>query len=168
MKKIQLSQGYEVSVDDEDYEELNKYKWHIGKRKGFNYAYRKYHDKEIYKKTKNKSKATISIAMHRQIMKTTKGFDVDHLDHNTSNNQKENLRNVTRSQNNTNRNKRIGTSSKYKGVCWNKGNKKWVAIIWNKHLGCFDTEEEAALAYNKVAAELYEHAKLNILKENNE
>jgi group I intron endonuclease len=67
--------------------------------------------------------------------------------------------------------KRIkNSSSRYVGVSYDKKNKKWAASIqWNGkrlHLGRFNTELEAALAYNAKALELYgSRAKLNIIEE---
>ncbi|MFX0181968.1 MAG: AP2 domain-containing protein [Candidatus Hodarchaeota archaeon] len=57
-------------------------------------------------------------------------------------------------------------SSKYKGVYWSKSKKKWQAYIKknNKryHIGTFTEEDEAGLAYNRKALELFgEFACLN-------
>lgn len=61
---------------------------------------------------------------------------------------------------------RQGTSSRFKGVSWNKGRRKWEAFIAKggkqRHLGLFICEKEAAAAYNEAAIELHgEFAKLN-------
>jgi len=111
-------------------------------------------------------------------MKTPKGMHTDHilngeefdkqypeLKYSGLLNIKSNLRVVTVSQNHMNRNTNYG-SSKYKGVAWHKGGKKWLAqIMINgklKHLGYFTSEEEAAQCYNEAAIKLFgEHALLN-------
>ena len=78
---------------------------------------------------------------------------VDHIDRNPKNNQIENLRWVTRIQNNRNKTKMKNTTSKYYGVCWHKkANKYLVTIMINKkkiHLGYFVNEEDGAKRYNK-------------------
>ncbi len=59
--------------------------------------------------------------------------------------------------------KRNGTS-KYRGVRKVKEYRGWIACINNKHIGTFNTEKEAAIAYNKSAIELLGNkAKLNII-----
>jgi hypothetical protein len=95
---------------------------------------------------------------------------VDHIDLNKLNNKLSNLRWATYSENSLNvQYKSIGTS-KYKGVSWSKGRKKWISNISinNKQnfIGAFDLELEAALSYNQKAKEVQgEFAYINIIKE---
>ena len=153
MKEINLTQGQVALVDDEDFEYLNQFKWCVTKSKNLRtfYAQREYHSN--------------TIIMHRVIMGTPKGTFVDHIDHNGLNNQKSNLRNITPHQSAFNRQKpNINTTSKYKGVCYDKGHFK--ATIKkdgkSRHIGSFKTEFEAALAYDIMAKELFgEFACLN-------
>ena len=103
--------------------------------------------------------------MHRLIMDAQERQEIDHADGNGLNNQKDNLRFCTHSQNHMNRKPTKG-SSKYKGVSWHKAAKKWNArITLNKKtvsIGYFDSEIIAAKAYDEKAIELFgEFAKLN-------
>ena len=88
-----------------------------------------------------------------------KDLFVDHIDHNGLNNQKYNLRIATHSQNCQNRRPCKNSSSKYRGVCWHKKNKKWTAHIKidkkTIYLGIFESEEDAAMAYDAKAKELH-------------
>jgi len=160
MKRIKLTQGKWALVDDSDFERLNQWKWFADKQGNTFYAVR--------------NSATINgkqtrIRMHRVIMNTHEGMETDHADRNGLNNQKHNLRICTKSQNRMNRKKYVKNSSKYKGVTWAKYAKKWRARIQINikaiFLGHFLLEEEAALAYNKKAKELFgEFAYLNKIK----
>jgi UDP-N-acetylglucosamine pyrophosphorylase len=85
MKEIQLIPEGVSLVDDEDFEYLNQFKWY----NHYNIAYRTIRENNMSK----------LIGMHREIMKTPKGLEVDHWDHNTLNNQKSNLRNCTHKEN---------------------------------------------------------------------
>ncbi len=85
-------------------------------------------------------------------------------------NQRHNLRAVTRTQNECNKPARKNKSSKYKGVTWLKTLKKWQAKIkiggTKISLGYFplDQEIQAALAYNEAALKYHgQFAHLNSL-----
>ena len=90
---------------------------------------------------------------------------LDHIDRDKSNNSIENLREVTFSQSNANRDKASKPKlSRYKGVSKNRYY-TWKATIQGTFLGCFETEHLAAAAYNKAATKIFgEHAKLNVLE----
>ena len=95
---------------------------------------------------------------------------VDHIDSKAKlNNTTENLRWATQKEQCRNRSARSNTSSQYKGVSWNKFHSRWTAYITRNvkqtHLGYFQSEEEAALTYNKEAIEYFgEFAKLNVIE----
>lgn len=150
MKYIQLTQGKETMVDDEDYEELNKWQWFYKQHSGGGYAQR---NSEYVK-----GKVRRTIRMHRQIMGTPNGFETDHINGDKLDNQRGNLRIVTKSQNQWNRKKQAG-SSKYKGVYWNKNTKRWhVQLQMNGKkvwLGYYPTEHEAAAAYAAGVAKFF-------------
>ena len=84
---------------------------------------------------------------------------VDHKDRNKLNNNIENLRELTDSENKRNSNKKkIECTSKYKGVSWSKRQRKWEARlkVSGKYLflGYFDNEDDAGQAYNNKIREL--------------
>lgn len=84
---------------------------------------------------------------------------VDHINHNTLDNRRSNLRICTTQQNTFNRGPQKNNSSGFKGVHWSKKMSKWVARIKHHgrgmHIGVFSVKEEAALAYDAVALELF-------------
>lgn len=100
-------------------------------------------------------KASRSIRMHRAIMNAPDGMDVDHINRNTLDNRRANLRNATRSQNLHNTDAPKHNTSGRKGVCWYPNYSKWRAFITvdrkQRTLGYFATIEEACAA--RAAAE---------------
>lgn len=160
MKTIILTKGQSVLVDDTDFEWLNQFKWYARKNRGDGYV-------AVRTCWCPFGKKYYHIKMSRQITSCPQGLQVDHRDHNTLNDQRFNLRNCTRAENQRNRKKQqISTSSQYKGVCWSKRDKKWRAMIDfdNKFesLGHYRNEIEAAQAYDKAAQKYFgEFAYLN-------
>ena len=88
--------------------------------------------------------------LHRIITNAPKGYEVDHIDRNTLNNRRENLRVCTRQENSRNKTKQRNNTSGYKGVSWDKAKKKWRAFISvdkkQIFLGRYDNIEEAIKA----------------------
>ena len=151
MKEIQLTQGKVALVDDEDFEYLSQWKWHIEKVRNNIYAKRT--------SSRNEDGKQSTIRMHRFIMNAKKYEIVDHENRNGLDNQKHNLRFCTRNQNAYNRKAFKGSTSRYKGVWQSKGRNKWVSRIWingkQKYLGTFEDENQAAKAYNIVALQIH-------------
>ena len=137
MKKIQLGghrknasvRGFAI-VDNKDFEYLNQYRW-------YPYARGK------YAVTKRNRKV---IFMHHLICKTPKGFLTDHINRNTHDNRRKNLRVVTREQNMFN--------VPGIGVGKHKHTNKWRAFISSKnkhiHLGVFSSRKKALEARKKA------------------
>lgn len=137
-----------ILFDLEDYDLIKNYYWRIQTKKN-NY------------KTAVTTLNT-PIKMHRLILGLTNpDIKVDHINRNPLDNRKSNLRICTSQENNCNTPPR---HSGYKGV--QKDYNRWVARITKDGkqitIGRFDTSEEAALAYNEKAKELFgEFAYLN-------
>lgn len=121
MKRIQLTQGKYALVDDEDYEWLNQWKWHIKTSKKSN-TYYAVRTQAINGKKKH-------IKMHRQILNCTDNLNVDHINRKGFDNQRKNLRTATHQQNMMNRKGDKNSSSKYKGVRWDKNRNVWLTQI---------------------------------------
>lgn len=156
MKKIKLNGKYafgkEAIVDDLDFEKLNTVSWRIEKR-----------GRELYYAVNSKG-----IRMHSFLMNTPKGMHTDHMNGDGLDNQRENLRNCTASENIINSKIRIDNTSGYKGVCWVKNRNKWRAYLKSNkktlHLGMFLSKEEAARAYdNKVKSLFGNFGRLNFV-----
>ena len=151
VRYIPLTKGLFAIVDAADYEWLSQYKWTALVTGEKTYAIR--------------SEKGKTILMHRQIMKPPKGMVVDHIDGHGVNNSRANLRTCTRQQNLCNTRPR-GGRSQYKGVRYDKRRKKWIAEITHQgkkhYLGAYETEIEAAHAYDAKAKELFgPYARLN-------
>lgn len=149
MKIVHAIHGEEILVDDEDFEMVSRYRWHIS----------------------SKGYATCSLKlpngkngvqrMHRMILGLEYG-DPRQGDHRDSNakldNRRNNLRISTRSQNQMNRGRPKLGNNPLKGVT-KTPNGKWAGQIRKEgqhyYLGTFETPEEAHFAYRKAAAELH-------------
>lgn len=144
MKQIKLTQGKLALVDDESFDYLNQFHWSYRSR----YASRA---KQL------NGKRIGTIYMHRVVNNTPDGFDTDHINQNKLDNRKENLRTVTRSQNNFNSPPPKDNKSGTKGVFWHKQAKKWWAYIninsKRQSLGMYKTSLEACNARNRAEKE---------------
>ena len=155
---IALTKRRRAVVDPEDYEEQSRHKWYAlrGDKTSIPryYACRKKNGRRVF--------------MHREIMNCPPGMEVDHINGDTLDNRRANLRICTHADNLYNRKPRIATSS-YKGVCFHKLAKKWRSQISYKykkhHIGFFKHQVRAAKAYDDRAKELFgEFARLNFPK----
>lgn len=152
-------------VDDEDYQKFKHLNLNLFPHGNNFYARIGFYDKEFYKK--HKKNAVKHKLFHRLILGIEDpNLSVDHIDGDGLNNQKSNLRVCSHKQNCRNRKKNLNGSSRFKGVGFHKRDKIYCANIGlngkRVHLGNFNSEIEAALAYNFAAKHHYgEFAKLN-------
>ncbi len=141
VRYISLGDGRVALVDAADYEWLRRYTWRAS---GAGYAQARVGGKHVF--------------MHRLIMNPAVGKVVDHWNGNRQDNRRGNLRLCTQAQNLQNRRKSRGTS-RFKGVSWHFNRRRWEARIGcdgkTRHLGWFDNEIDAALAYDRAARELF-------------
>jgi len=141
------NKGYQILVDKEDVKKITKLRWHITS---------KTKEKVYFAHDIRKNKKLISIPIHRFILGVmdTK-LSVDHINGDTLDNRKRNLRLCTTSENMCNRGKTALNTSGYKGVSWIKRFGKWRAKISKNgryiHLGYFDNKIDAYKAYSKAA-----------------
>lgn len=148
MRRIALTQGQFALVDDADFDWLSQWRWYY-RSEGYPARHRHIDD----------GPGTSIIRMHTAILGIIpSGLMPDHIDRNKLNNQRSNLRLVTRSQNYRNSGLSTRNTSGFRGVSWDKAREKWDARITVNgvqiHLGRFDNLAEASMAYK---AEVSKH-----------
>lgn len=156
---IEMKNDKKALISPEDYDFLSGSTWHVSNS---GYACR-----EITDGSKQMMHRVVAERSHGEI---PEGMQVDHINKDRLDNRRENLRFATNSQNQANGTSRV-TKSGFRGVRASESGMRWKAVITlnqeAQHLGYFDTPEEAALAYNDKAQELFgEFATLNIVSSN--
>ncbi|GFE20135.1 HNH endonuclease [Streptomyces nigrescens] len=146
--RIEIEQGHSALIDLADKEFVAPYHWHLlHGHSGKLYAYAQTKSGPVY--------------MHRLIARTPTGRETDHINGDGLDNRRSNLRIATCSQNLANRWKPqradgSATSSRFKGVSWDRSRSKWQSKITVnqrcKNLGRYDSEEEAARVYDAAAS----------------
>lgn len=162
MLQVTLTQGQVTLVDDID-ADIMQFKWSAGFRPNYADGGRYV----AYRGNKNKTELLHRVIVARMLGRPLCTKDsVDHINRDTLDNRRANLRISTQQQNQGNRKKSKNNSSGYKGVVFNKRLGKWSAFIGYdgkpKYLGLFASPELAAQAYDKAAIEHFgEFALLN-------
>lgn len=146
--KIKVKSVRTYLIDDEDYEKIKPFKWHLS-REGY-----------IVRTMRIPNRNPKAKFLHRLIMGEPEGFEVDHINRNKLDNRKSNLRICTTTENRWNAKKSSNKSmtSKYRGVHFSKSLQRFVAKTKYRgkriHIGCFDTETKAAKAYDNLIVKL--------------
>jgi len=162
MKEIALANGKGMAlVDDADFERVSKFHWFRSTPR----ICKRHNQIRYYAQTTMGSRPNRKcVLMHRFILDIKPGIQVDHLDWDGLNNQRENMRIASISDNaayTVNGRGRINLYTSFKGVSFLKKDNAWMARIGNgsdhstAYLGCFKTAEEAACAYDKAAKERF-------------
>jgi len=137
-KEIDLTQGKVALVDDKDYKELNKCKWYAVKL-GNNFYAMMYGPKYMHR---------VMLGLQPGDKKIT-----DHINRNGLDNQRSNLRIVSRTINRRNHGDYGHNTSGHNGVYWHKQCKKWRAHIYidrkSIHLGYYSNIDDAVEARAK-------------------
>jgi len=140
---IKLTRGYETLVDDEDFEELSKHKWHAHGKDRYIYAAR----------SELKDGRIVRFLMHKELLYSGR-LMVDHKNGSTLDNRRENLRKATRGLNRANSTLRKNKLSQYRGV--SPVGPSWRAQIAGVTIGSlFKKEVSAALAYDWEARQRF-------------
>ncbi len=157
-RRIYLGQNKFTIVDQADFYSLNNFQWCLQQKDQNTY---------VVRFILNPGKRVTIVSMHREIMNPPKNLFVDHRNNDGLDNRRQNLRLATPSQNMCNRRKRTSkTSSRFIGVCFDKGTGRWCAHIKaegkTKWLGRFSSEIDAAKARDNAARQYHgEFARLN-------
>lgn len=163
MKLIPVSNGRAFAiVDDTDYEALSEYRWSLAGHKA-RYAAG---TSRYAARASRSGSSRKTLYMHRLVMNAPSGVNVDHANGNPLDNRRQNLRFCNQSQNNANGRMGRGTTSRYRGVFWDKARNRWRVSIQvrgrNNNIGRFTDETEAAKRYDVAAREAFgEFATLN-------
>ena len=144
---INLSNGMSCLIDAEDFARLSRICWTanvLRTSSGREHVH-------AYGWVKERKR---SVLMHRLIMDAPRGVEVDHINGDSLDNRKSNLRFANRSQNSANR-KVVKAASGYKGVFRATNGKPFIVKVWvggiDHYIGRFACPVEAARAYDAAA-----------------
>jgi hypothetical protein len=150
-KYIALTKGQFALVDEGDFEELSRFNWYASWAKSTQSYY-------AVRRTGTESGRHFEY-MHRYILGLGWRESGDHINRNTLDNRRVNLRPCTNQQNIFNQGISSRNRSGFKGVSFFKTRNKWRAVLSTRgeyrHIGYFDSPEDAARAYDSVVTDLH-------------
>jgi len=149
--EIQLKHGFKTKVDDEMYPFFSSLKWNLLRGRGKPYVrHNLYFPKE---------KKLFDVFMHHMVIgRPLNRMVIDHINGDTLDNRKINLRIVSHRDNSSNTKllRHGKKTSKYTGV--SKQKNKWISVIQIngvlKYLGRFNSEEDAKASYENAKREV--------------
>ena len=146
MKKFTITQQngtkHIVNVDDEDWDQVSKYPWHVKTKDG------KVTAVEAHVKRNDNPNLWTTLMLHQLLMgPVPPEYDnIDHIDRAPLNNCRANLRFVTWREQSINRGMRRDNTSGVTGVYWDKTHNRWGVSIGNKNVGYYTAFEKACEA----------------------
>lgn len=153
---IIIRNGLECIIDDCDLPIIQSKSWLVKECNGKKYLR---NDISFYVDCTKTKRKTIRTYFHRYIMSPGIGLEVDHINGNTLDNRRENLRICTHKQNIQNQKLRTDNTTGYKGVHYSERRHKYMACIRTNgktiHMGGYETAEAAAAVYKAKALELF-------------
>jgi hypothetical protein len=156
--RIPTRGGYVIKMDQEDFDKWGHIIWRINTSKKYIYPYT-YHQIPGH--------TTKQVYLHRLITNCPKGFEVDHINHDTLDCTRANLRIVNRSQNLMNRGCLKKNKIGLKNVFWRADIKRWIVKVTRDYkiiTKSFKDLKEAALYANEAITLLHgQYAVLNDL-----
>jgi hypothetical protein len=146
--QIRLTQGFVALIDEESLPLVEQFTWFAARARSLVYAHH----------TAWNGQKNVTVRMHRLIAGALPGQVVDHINGCGIDNRRANLRICSMQENVWNQKKRKG-SSKYRGVTLSNTGNRWNAMISVRrklhYIGSYLTEDDAARAYDAVAAVEY-------------
>lgn len=158
IREVSLPHGLTTVVDEADYgwllEMTRGRAWYADPRSTHRYA----------KITFKRARKSVTVYIHRLIAGAGRGEVADHINGDTLDNRRSNLRVCSQAENTRNKTISKANTSGYKGVYLRDN--RWQALIMvggkQRRAGCYATPIEAAVAYDHAATILHgEFAKLN-------
>lgn len=153
---VPLADGRFAIVDSDDAAYVGQWNWCVTAGGGGDWPYA---TRSVQVGHGRSHRRRITVRLHRDLMGAADGTEVDHINGNTLDNRRSNLRMATSSQNKWNTRLRRDNRTGYRGVRKRSDCERWAAEIAYKgrrtYLGSFPTPEAANAAYSAAADRLY-------------